>query len=116
MTRKYSLAFGLAGALLTLSLGACSGSSDEPTAENRPDAVVQTVDAPTPVASETPLPPAPPPPTVDANMTAEAPVEAPGAADEQMMDDASATGMTARSSRGEPAADEPAPAELPNNQ
>jgi len=102
----------LAAALLTLTLGACSRSADEPPPpqENSAD----TPPPPDPSATEIPDLPAPRPvasATPDANVAAEAPPPVPPAPDEQMMDDASATGMTARASRDETPSNEALPVE-----
>lgn len=110
MTRKLILA--TVAALVALPLGACSRSEPE-------QPVVDNVAEPAP---ETPAPPPPAPAPLPAPTEAEAapaqsdmniadetpdapPADIAPAPDEQMMDDASATGMTARASRGERAAD-----------
>ena len=113
MTATRTLILATAAALLTASLGACSRSEPEaPAIENQP---MEAAETPSPLSTATPEESAPVPeataaPT-DINTSAEAPPppEATAAPDEQMMDDASATGMTARSSRGEHPSDEPTP-------
>lgn len=101
-TLRRPLLAALAG-LSIIGLAACSRS--EPEAEvvrNLDDAEVAT-EAPAP------LPPVvePAPPVAqagtDANAADATPPDAPTPPDEQMLDDASATGMTARAARGEEA-------------
>lgn len=108
-------------ALLALTLAGCSRSSDEqaplPDNEISDNYAAEPLPEPTPEQSSTPeaLP------ATDLNATAEAlPPPAERSVDEQMNDDAFATGMTARSTRGQsrdtaaaptrdqPSADEPA--------
>jgi hypothetical protein len=89
----------LLAAALAASLTACARSEPEAAPEN------VAAESPTtgPIVTD-PIPPeapAPPAPAVEANATAELPPEAAAAPDEQMLDDASATGMTARAARGE---------------
>lgn len=110
----------LAGVLM-LSLAGCSRSSDEqaPLPDNEISDNYQAGPLADPTPEETPTPEALP--ATDLNATAEAlPPPAERTVDEQMNDDAFATGMTARSMRGQPrdnavapsrdqpAADEPA--------
>ncbi|MGY2736870.1 hypothetical protein [Sphingomonas sp. UYP23] len=102
MTSKFPLA--LTAVLLIAALGACSQSTEAPThddnyAETRPEPADEAL----PAAPETRAPDPEPTPTADTNMTAALPEKAPPPApDEQLMDDASATGMTARTTRGDP--------------
>jgi hypothetical protein len=109
MTARTTIA--IAAMLLTASLGACSRSPDEtPPQENSAETTVPAE----PVAVEMPDAPDPRPSasaTPAANVTAEAPPAVPPAPDEQMMDDASATGMTARTSRDEAPSNEAVPVE-----
>lgn len=80
-------------------LAACSNSNEEAEAPANTAEVVQEVPAPAeePTPVETAAPPAET--TVESNVAV--PDTAEPSVDEQMLDDASATGMTARSSRGE---------------
>ena len=110
MNRKF--AFAVAATLLTLNLGACSGGDDEAVYTDNGSDNAEIV-APEPA---TPTPePAPPPvePTETANtaMVDDTPPPVPTEPDQQMMDDASATGMTARASRDAPVADDTGPVE-----
>lgn len=102
--RKTTMAALAAGVLL---LGACSRSEPEQPAEsdNAAEAVPAETPLPTAVPSEAPTEAAP-----AANDTALAPpAEQPVAPDAQMLDDADATGMTARVDRnGEPAGNDQA--------
>ncbi|MES2054669.1 MAG: hypothetical protein V4564_01915 [Pseudomonadota bacterium] len=92
-------------ALLAAGLAGCSGSEPAPAPTENSDVISE----PTPEPSASPTPEAAP--VTDANATAEvAPHEPAVAPDEQMLDDASATGMTARTSRGEQTADDTATA------
>lgn len=85
-------------AMLVLGLAGCSRSNEESApAQDQGEAIESSA----PVAVETPALPDPQANAADANLTAEAPPAVPPAPDEQMMDDASATGMTARTTRGE---------------
>ena len=91
MNRKF--AFAVAATLLTLNLGACSGGDDEAVYN---DNGMDNADVATPEPA-TPTPePAPPPvePTETANtaMVDDTPPPVPTEPDQQMMDDASATG------------------------
>ena len=118
MTMTRTLNKVAAAALLASSLGACSRSEPEPAAvDNR---MMESADTPAPVVpTATPEATAPSPEATqaaqatDVNATAEAPPAADPAPDEQMMDDASATGMTARASRGDHPSDEPTAAGQP---
>jgi len=87
--------------LLALGLGACSSEAPEPTpVENiasDEDVAPVAEAAPTPVALPTEAAPTPP----DVNASVEMDVEPVTPPDEQMLDDASATGMTARATRDE---------------
>lgn len=110
----YKLPLAAAAMLLTASLGACSPSAEAPThGENYTDTRAEPTDEPMPTAPPTAIPDVAPTRTADSNMTAAAlPESAPSAApDEQLMDDASATGMTARTSRAEPTTSATSPAE-----
>lgn len=107
MTNRHLLA--IAAALSTLGIAACSGRNSEPapvenqaeaTPSEEPRAEVAPV-APAPVATETEA----------ANAIAAVPPEEAPAPDAQMMDDAAATGMTARATRDMPASNEEAPVE-----
>ncbi|MBJ6123377.1 hypothetical protein [Sphingomonas mollis] len=101
----------IAAALLVVTTTACSRSSDDDVApvENYSGVTDLPAEQPTAVVSEAPEPA--PANTADTNMMAEVPPEAAPAPDEQMMDDASATGMTARASRDAPVADDAGPVE-----
>lgn len=74
---------------------------------SEPEAPTENLAAESPPAAEIvtdPIPPEAPAtaaPAIEANATAELPPEEAAAPDEQMLDDASATGMTARAKRGE---------------
>ena len=90
------------GLLLATGLGACSGS-DEPDAPIENSAFDEEAPPPTPLSEET-VEPAPP--IAVENLSAVAPVEVlppppPVEPDQQVLDDASATGMTSRSTRGQ---------------
>ena len=93
----------LAAALLATGLTACARSEPEAAPElNLADEAGVTE---TEIAAD-PLPADPAPPVTTTNATAElapeaTPPEETPAPDEQMLDDAAATGMTARSARGE---------------
>ncbi|QNA85277.1 hypothetical protein G4G27_15685 [Sphingomonas sp. So64.6b] len=106
-TKANRLLFAATAALLVMGLAACSKSAPE-----APPAVnidTPALNEPAPIPSDVP-PLNEATSTIDRNATAEAPATEPATPpDEQMMDDASATGMTSRSARGEQAAD-PAPA------
>lgn len=112
MTKKRLLTF--VAALSAAGLTACSGSGNEPVVENETGAAV-----PSPAEDPTPAPtaietasPAPVEETPVANNSAvEVPIEESRAPDDQMMDDAAATGMTARATRDEPAMPQATPAE-----
>jgi len=110
MIRKNKAVVALGGALLLVAgLPGCSGSRDEASVSENVVEENYQVETPPPVEPlpvETPTPE--PLPSIDLNATAEAlPPETSPSQDEQMADDASATGMTARASRDE-AAEEPA--------
>lgn len=120
MLKKTKTAAALAGVLM-LSLAGCSHSADEqaPLPDNEISDNYQSEPEPMPVPTESATPEALP--ATDLNATAEAlPPPAERSVDEQMNDDAFATGMTARSTRGQsrdtaaaptrdqPSADEPA--------
>ena len=101
-----------AAALLALNLAACSDEPETPTAENRAElndeAVEEITPEPTPIATPTPIVE----PTTDANASVDLEPEPVTAPDEQMLDDASATGMTARAVRDQPTNDEPVSSEI----
>lgn len=102
MLKKTKTAAALAG-LLMLSLAGCSRSADEqaPLPDNEISDNYQAEPLADPTPGETPTPEALP--ATDLNATAEAlPPPAERTVDEQMNDDAFATGMTARSTRGQP--------------
>ena len=82
-----------------MALAACDRSEPEAVTENLAVEASPTAEIVTdPIPPEAP---ATPPPAIEANATAELPPEEAAAPDEQMLDDASATGMTARTARGE---------------
>jgi hypothetical protein len=97
-----------AAALIATTLGACSRSEPEaPPLDNYAGDNVEALDAPAAVEpAPAPLDTATPAP--DLNATAELPPEEAAQPDEQMLDDASATGMTARAQRDTDAAEQPA--------
>jgi hypothetical protein len=94
----------LAASLFCASLAGCSGSADEsaPVENATGDVEPLTQEETRPVTS--PVPATTEPTTV--NLTAEAPPEEAPAPDDQMMDDAAATGMTARAPREEVATED----------
>lgn len=96
---------GMALAAGLLMLTACSRSEPEqPLDENMTEQA--PVEETTPDVVPTTEPLETPTPTVDANAAAvDVPPAAPVAPDAQMIEDADATGMTARVQRGEPSAD-----------
>ena len=105
--RKMKTGAALAAGLLLLA--ACSRSEPEQPLEGN-----MTEQAPMDEATPDALPSAEPteslPPTVDANTAAiDVPPEAPVAPDAQMIEDADATGLTARVSRDEAPANDQAP-------
>jgi glucose/arabinose dehydrogenase len=103
MTRKLTLVATLA--LLTAATSACSKSEPEPAAvENEEMTAPEETPTPTSEPTETPSPSAVNTSSADMNASAEIPADVAPAPDEQMMDDASATGMTARASREEQSA------------
>ncbi|WP_242186013.1 hypothetical protein [Sphingomonas sp. CARO-RG-8B-R24-01] len=110
MTRKY--VFAVAAALLTLNLAACSGAPDDPMpADNSAE-----METPSAEDSATPTPePATPQPepteAANASVADDTPAPPPPAPDAQMMDDASATGMTSRAARNDPSAEDTPAAE-----
>ncbi|MEG3086653.1 hypothetical protein [Sphingomonas sp. PB4P5] len=93
-----------AAALLALNLAACSKEPEAPSEnlslseDDRP--VVEAAPEPTPIAS-----PAPVEEPTDTNAAAALEPEPVTPPDEQMLDDASATGMTARATRDQAAND-----------
>lgn len=107
MNRKTPFALAFAAAL-SLGLAACSARSDEPSPMENSTEVDTTVnDEPSPIETETAAPEPAPVVAADTNTTAEALPEPATARspDQQMLDDASATGMTSRTSRNQPATD-----------
>ncbi|QBM75281.1 hypothetical protein E2E30_05550 [Sphingomonas sp. AAP5] len=115
MTHKFPLA--LTAILLIAGLGACSQSTEAPTRdEQSTETPAEPADEATPTAPETRAPEPEPTPTAATNLTAALPEKAPAAAapDEQLMDDASATGMTARTTRSDQT-NQAAPAEQTPN-
>ncbi|WP_375403042.1 hypothetical protein [uncultured Sphingomonas sp.] len=86
-------------AATSLSLTACARSEPEAATENL--AIESSAVSEAEPAPAYPEPSAPPERAAEANASVELPPEAAAAPDEQMLDDASATGMTARASRGE---------------
>ncbi len=101
--------------LLTLgvALAGCSGGSESPEAAPT-EAAEENFASPAeeaPAPAPEPLPSAEPVPEVDTNLAL--PPEEPVAPDEQVLDDADATGMTSRINRDEPQSDagEPEPVE-----
>ena len=84
----------LMAAVAGLALAGCSRSDREET-ETVNDTVVTEVPAAEPLPEPAPLPT----PTVEANLAEPLPEASPEEPDAQMMDDASATGMTARAAR-----------------
>ena len=101
-----------AAAMSVAGLAACSAGSESPPVEKE-----DRTATPPPAEDLTPAPaeagsPAPVVETPDSNTAlADVPAEEAPAPDEQMMDDADATGMTARATRDEPAAAQELPAE-----
>ena len=104
MTRKLTLAATLA--LLTAATSACSKSEPEPAPVENEGMTAPAEPSPTPASmpTELPSPSSLNTSSADLNATAELPADVAPAPDEQMMDDASATGMTARASREEQSA------------
>jgi hypothetical protein len=105
----------LAAALSAASLTACSGSDREPAPVEKDEGAPtpSRVEEPTPApsAAEIESPPSARETPAANDSVAEVPSEEAPAPDEQMMDDAAATGMTARTTRADPAAEQPTPAE-----
>jgi glucose/arabinose dehydrogenase len=107
MKNNYPPRLILAAMLAIGGLGACSRSEPEPEfapETERDSGVTMNLPGVEPSAPATPLPA-----ETDGNAAAEVPPETATLPDEQMLDDASATGMTARASRGEEAAPDEAP-------
>lgn len=99
MTRKTT--FALTAALLALGLGACSRSEEPAPMENMSeDSPMANEDLAPPIAEPAP-PVAEPTETANATVADDTPPAAAPAPDEQMMDDASASGMTARATRND---------------
>lgn len=102
-----------AGGVLLSGLAACSRSEPEPVEPGNSDGSTQIIEVPAPAPAPTEDAPATPAETsVEANAADETPPETAASPDEQMLDDASATGMTARAARGE---DETAEATVAEN-
>lgn len=100
---NYKFPLALTALLLIAGLGACSQEAEVPArGDNYVDNPTEPATEPTPTAPK-PQPPEPDPtPSAASNMTAALPDKAPPPApDEQLLDDASATGMTARTTRGD---------------
>lgn len=87
--------------LLAAGLAACSGSEREAEAPENTAEIVREVPAPV----EAPAPVDTPAPAETTESNVEAPADEEPSPDEQMLDDASATGMTSRAARGEEATD-----------
>ncbi len=101
--RNRRMMTGASLAAAALMLAGCSRSAPE-----QPEDGNMVEAAPVDTATPEPLPtaePSPAPSPVDTNATAEAPPEEKVAPDAQMLDDAEATGMTARVTRDAPPAD-----------
>jgi len=99
-----------AGTLLALTLGGCS--PDAPDAAPNENNVAQEEAPPAVAPQPTPLAlPTPAVPMPDVNASAEMEPEPVTPPDEQMLDDASATGMTARAARDQPVDATPATGE-----
>ena len=102
MKRNRPLLLATAAALLASTLGACSREKPE---EAPTDTMVNSSDEPVTVSEPDPVPVATPAPietpVADTNSSAELDPEPITPPDEQMLDDASATGMTSRATRGE---------------
>ena len=97
-----------AAALAGGGLAGCSRSEPEESVETNASAEELVPDAAPPSPVELPSPTSEP--TADANSSAALPPAEETAPDEQMLEDASATGMTARASRDGADAEETAPA------
>jgi len=98
MTRKF--AFAVAATLLTFNLAACSGGDDEAVyTDNGSDNAEMVAPEPAPPTPEPAPPPVEPTETANTAMVDNTPPPVPTEPDQQMMDDASASGMTARSVR-----------------
>ena len=109
MTARTTLA--IAAALLTIGLSGCSRSSEEPAPAPVEENRMEPIDVPEPAPVDTPEPLPTPSATPEMNLAAEAPPPIALGPDEQMLDDASATGMTARAARDEAPAADTAPVE-----
>lgn len=105
---KHTKAAAAFAGIAAIALAGCSRSPEEaPPPENMVEENYQAEPLEAPLPQETPTPEALPP-AVDMNATAEAlPPATTPSEDEQMADDAFATGMTARASRDQRSADEP---------
>lgn len=109
-------AFAMATALLSLGLGACSSAENDTSSgavANQSDAAVRLPEKPAEAAPDMAAKPSVPTATADANMTAMEPPAIAPTPDEQMLDDASASGMTAHAARDESPVNETESAELP---
>ncbi|KTT76242.1 hypothetical protein [Sphingomonas endophytica] len=95
-------------ALAGLGLAGCSRQEPEPPEMNMTVQELEPTPEPTPTEEPTPVVEPSPEPSND---TAALPPAEDPAPDQQMLDDASATGMTARTDRGGDDADPSAPAE-----
>jgi type IV secretory pathway VirB10-like protein len=94
--------------VLAIALTGCSRSADEvPPPENMTadNYAVEAAPTPEPLPPENVAPAAPAPVDLNASAAEALPPETTPSEDEQMADDASATGMTARASRDQPAED-----------
>jgi hypothetical protein len=110
MTMKPTRALLLATAVLLPALGGCSKSGPDAAPADNLTASAEETPMSAPKPTPEPSAAAVTPPT-DTNATAEADPEPATPPDEQMLDDASATGMTARAARDEPS-DAPANEEV----
>lgn len=99
-------------ALLPLALAACSGEPEQPAPEGPDTNLTEAMPTPEPLPTEAPepLPEPSPTPTFE---TAPPPKVEP---DQQMLDDAEATGMTARINRDEAPTDEETPVPVEEKQ
>lgn len=100
--RNSRLVSTIAGGLLLAGLAACSRSEPERAEVQEVREEPQAVEAAPPPVTVTEVGPADRPgSSAESNAALETPPEVEASADEQMQDDASATGMTARAERGE---------------
>ena len=99
----------IAAALLALTLTACSRDEPERPPTNTVEEMDEAIPEPSPLPSAQPSRIAAPDASIQSNAIDELADTPPPEPDAQMMDDAAATGMTARTSRDEPMAqDSPA--------